>query len=105
MSIENIKNRVKKVERITGMGNEAKNEALIILEFRSYENGTVPNVIDRPMKEWELYKRSMACSPAPIIILDPLEEYRLRTGKDEAPPEDRMPVSAYHAWLKSDKNG
>jgi hypothetical protein len=55
----------------------------------------------------EPFKRSVAKQTGgrlgPIIHDDPFEEYRLRTGRDEAPPEDRIPVEAFHEWQHSDK--
>ena len=102
MSIRNIKTRLGKVEKLTGIGRKVQIIQPIIRYSHTYGDGTVPNVIDRPIEEWELYKQAFSQHsdglPGPVIRIDPLEEYRLRTGRDEAPPADRIPFSVYQDW-------
>jgi hypothetical protein len=100
MDTRRIRTRLERIERRTGVGREPH---LVVIIDRWYGIGdTVPGVFDRPLEEWELYKQAPVqqwdgCTGR-VVALDPSEEYRLRTGRDEAPLEDRVPADAYWHW-------
>ncbi|TKJ37512.1 MAG: hypothetical protein CEE38_08435 [Planctomycetes bacterium B3_Pla] len=88
----------------------------ICISFLFYDDGTVPDVTDRELADWELIKgHDGSCS----VSLCPIHEYELRRGwtkaagpnispdlptyepgsMPEAPAEDRIPKPIFDDWL------
>jgi hypothetical protein len=106
MDTKRIRNRLERVEKQAGIAEECR--VLPPLIFITFAEGyALPNVFDRPLEEWELYKRSMTQHTGgrvgPVILVDPFAEYRIRTGRNETPREDRVPAEAYSKWMDSDR--
>jgi|GEM_PF-5027719 len=106
MNTGRIRTRLAQVEKRAGISPAP---ALVVIIRMCYlPQEVVPNVIDRPLQEWELYKQAPVQRRDGhtwrVVKVDPFAEYQLRTGRSEAPPEDTIPGEVFEGWQHSDRH-
>lgn len=94
---------VEKAQRAAALPGAKKIVTIII--WRTYSDGQYPDVFDRPLTEWELYRQAMEGESDGLMICDPVLEYVARHGPQEALPAQRVPAEKYLEWLQDQATG
>jgi len=101
-----IKRELNSIEKRISRRAIGKRGPAIIISFASLTADYVPNVIDRPLREWETF---ISCTTG-VIMLDPREEFELRKRRKTVANTEKIPTDIFINWIEyakqeSDKIG
>lgn len=86
----------KRIERLELHSDAQDQTGLKTIIWLSYYDKQLPDVFDRPLEQWELFKQSAGKS---LLVVDPVAEARARCGETKY-----CPASRYNEW-QDQQNG
>jgi hypothetical protein len=94
--MDNVKTRLKNLEQHRAELVKPARRFIVLLSY--YKTDSVPDVFDRPLEDWELYKRADSPGQPFSLTVDPYFEAHLRGGGLPLCPDGR-----YSEWKVQQK--
>lgn len=92
--------RLKAIEKKVREKHGDKEPMVVAVEcYRSTKDGKVPDVTNRPLEEWELYKQANKNNGLITIEFDPFKEAELRKLKKPK----MIPLEEFHKAIRLQK--
>lgn len=92
--LKKVEKELNRIEDYLEAESKRKSNPALTINFATFADGTIPNVIDRPLTEWEIMKVHQG-----VVDVSPMAEHELRTGHANCPESERVPWEVFSSWL------